>query len=81
MFLPHELDYTIWDALRRGRRRPASGVSRPVTLRSLWLDRFLRGCFSLWGLHPDYRLIDYLVVILSTERAPALTGGFTTVSA
>ncbi|HOI74917.1 MAG TPA: hypothetical protein PLO63_12310 [Syntrophales bacterium] len=77
-FLPHELDYThlrmLW---RRWQKKAGIRVlGRPVTpFGPLWLDRFLRGLFSLKGdFIPDYRLIDYLVVILSTERSPALDG-------
>ncbi|NPU84549.1 MAG: hypothetical protein HPY65_08660 [Syntrophaceae bacterium] len=77
-FLPHELDYThlrmLW---RRWQKKAGIRVfGRPVTpFGPLWLDRFLRGLFSLKGDYlPDYRLIDYLVAILSTERSPALDG-------
>lgn len=77
-FLPHELDFThlrmLW---RRWQKKAGIRIfGRPVTpFGPLWLDRCLRGFFRMKGdFIPDYRLIDYLVAILSTERSPALDG-------
>ncbi len=77
-FLPHELDYThlrmFW---RRWQKKANIRVfGRPLTpFGPLWFDRLLRGLLRLRGdFIPDYRLIDYLVAILSTERSPALDG-------
>ncbi|NMC73741.1 MAG: hypothetical protein GYA56_05185, partial [Geobacteraceae bacterium] len=40
-----------------------------------WLDRLLSGIFRLSGdFVNDFRLLDYLVSLLSTERSPALDG-------
>ncbi len=40
-----------------------------------WLDRTLASLLRLKGdLIPDFRLIDYLVTLLSTETSPALNG-------
>lgn len=77
-FLPHELDYThlrmIW---RRWRRKAQlSFFGNSITpFGPAWLDRLVSGVFGLTGdCVPDYRLIDYLVCLLSTERSPALDG-------
>jgi hypothetical protein len=40
-----------------------------------WIDKTLAGLLQLKGdLVPDFRLIDYLVTLLSTETCPALNG-------
>jgi hypothetical protein len=77
-FLPHELDYThlrmIW---RRWRKKANIKImGRPVTpFGPLWLDRMVKTAFDLKGdFVPDFRLIDYLVALMSTERSPALDG-------
>lgn len=77
-FLPHELDYThlrmIW---RRWKKKADLNIAgRPVTpFGPAWIDRGLRRAFSLKGdLVPDYRLIDYLASLMSTEESPALNG-------
>ncbi len=77
-FLPHELDYThlrmIW---RRWKRKARIGIfGQPVTpLGPRWLDLWLKTIFHLQGDYvTDFRLIDYLVAILSTHRSPALDG-------
>ena len=77
-FLPHELDYThlrmIW---RRWKRKAKIGfLGRSMTpFGPRWLDTLLATTLRLKGdLVPDFRLIDYLVTLLSTESSPALNG-------
>ena len=77
-FLPHELDYThlrmIW---RRWKKKARLSVfSRPLTpFGPEWLDHIVSCLFRLKGdFVPDFRLIDYLVCLLSTDRSPALDG-------
>jgi hypothetical protein len=77
-FLPHELVPThvrmIWRRWRGKARN--SFLGRPLQpLGPLWLDRMMAGALRLRGdLVPDFRLVDYLVAPLSTERSPALDG-------
>lgn len=77
-FLPHELDYThlrmIW---RRWKKKAdISILGRTVTpFGPRWLDKTLASLLQLKGdLVPDFRLVDYLVTLLSTETCPALNG-------
>lgn len=77
-FLPHELDYThlrmIW---RRWKKKAdISFLGRTVTpFGPRWLDKNLANLLGLKGdLVPDFRLIDYLVTLLSTETCPGLNG-------
>lgn len=77
-FLPHELDYThlrmLW---RRWRKKADIGfLGHPLTpFGPPWLDRPLATLLRLRGdLVPDFRLIDYLMTLLSTESSPALNG-------
>ncbi len=77
-FLPHELDYThlrmIW---RRWKKKAdISFLGRTITpFGPRWLDRTLADLLGLEGdLVPDFRLIDYLVTLLSTETCPGLNG-------
>ncbi|MHB8771548.1 MAG: hypothetical protein ACYC7J_11155 [Syntrophales bacterium] len=77
-FLPHELDFThlrmLW---RRWQRKAAMNVlGQPITpFGPPWLDRMLSALFGLRGdFIPDFRLIDYLVALRSTEKSPALDG-------
>ena len=77
-FLPHELDYThlrmIW---RRWRKKAdLSILGRPLTpFGPETLDKLISGLFGLKGdFVPDYRLLDYLACLLSTDRSPALDG-------
>lgn len=77
-FLPHELDYThlrmIW---RRWRKKADLNVFgyRMTPCGPAWLDRSLSGLFRLRGdAVPDFRLTDYLVAVMSTERSPAFDG-------
>jgi hypothetical protein len=77
-FLPHELDFThlrmLW---RRWQRKAQMNVLRQ-TLTPFgppWLDSTLSALFGLRGdFIPDFRLIDYLVALRSTEQSPALDG-------
>jgi hypothetical protein len=77
-FLPHELDYTHLRMLWRRWKKKArlSFFGQAITpFGPPWLDRLVSGAFSLKGDHvPDFRLIDYLVSLLSTSRSPALDG-------
>ncbi|MBP8980137.1 MAG: hypothetical protein KBG09_02705 [Syntrophobacterales bacterium] len=77
-FLPHELDYTHLRMLWRRWRKKADLklFGRPLTpFGPPWLDRSLSALCRLRGdFLPDFRLIDYLVALMSTERCPALDG-------
>ncbi len=77
-FLPHELDYTHLRMLWRRWQKKAKlrVLGRPLTpFGPFWLDRTLSAAFNLPGdFIPDFRMIDYLVALLSTERSPALDG-------
>ncbi|HEY4743848.1 MAG TPA: hypothetical protein VIH45_04260 [Desulfuromonadaceae bacterium] len=77
-FLPHELDYTHLRMLWRRWKRKASLsiLGQPVTpFGPEAFDRLLSTLFRLKGdFVPDYRLIDYLACLLSTDRSPALNG-------
>jgi len=77
-FLPHELDFThlrmIW---RRWKQKAnLNFFGYPITpFGPEWLDQILSKILSLKGdFIVDYRLIDYLVALLSTDRSPALNG-------
>jgi hypothetical protein len=77
-FLPHELDFTH---LRMLWRRWKKKAHLKILGRSLtpfgpdWLDRGLSRCFGLKGdVVPDFRIIDYLVALMSTDESPALDG-------
>jgi len=77
-FLPHELDYTHLRMLWRRWQKKADlnifGI--PLTpFGPRGLDHLVSSTFQLKGdFVPDFRLIDYLVAILSTEKSPALNG-------
>ena len=77
-FLPHELDYThlrmLWRRWKKKARLKAMGY--PLTpMGPTGPDKFLSRIFGLSGdLILDYRLIDYLACLLSTEQSPALNG-------
>lgn len=77
-FLPHELDYThlrmIWRRWKSKARLQFCG--RSITpFGPVWLDRMMSGVLRLKGdLVPDFRLIDYLVALMSTDESPALDG-------
>jgi len=77
-FLPHELDYThlrmMW---RRWKKKASLSVcGQPVTpFGPVAIDKLFSTVFRLKGdFVPDYRLVDYLVCLLSTDRSPALDG-------
>ncbi len=77
-FLPHELDFThlrmIWRRWKKKANLKILGRSA-TPFGPLWLDKTLSSLFSLRGdFVPDYRLIDYLVAMMSTEKSPALDG-------
>jgi hypothetical protein len=77
-FLPHQLDYThlrmIW---RRWKRKAhIKFFGRCLTpFGPVWLDRAISKLLGLKGdLVHDFRLIDYLVALLSTDESPSLNG-------
>ncbi|WP_298273327.1 hypothetical protein [Geobacter sp.] len=77
-FLPHELDYThlrmIWRRWRKKARLSVFGQA-VTPFGPQWLDRLVSGICGFKGdWVPDFRLIDYLVSLLSTPRSPALDG-------
>lgn len=77
-FLPHELDHTHLRMLWR-RWKGKAGVKflgRPVTpFGPEWLDRGISRLLRLKGdLIIDYRLLDYLMALLSTDESPSLNG-------
>lgn len=77
-FLPHQLDYThlrmLWRRWRGKARNSVFGQAiSPVGPE--WIDRLLAKALRLRGdIVPDFRLIDYLVCPMSTERSPSLDG-------
>ncbi len=77
-FLPHELDFTHLRMLWRRWRKKAdlNILGRAVTpFGPPRIDHALRAVFGLKGDYVgDYRLIDYLVALLSTDRSPAWNG-------
>jgi hypothetical protein len=77
-FLPHELDYThlrmIWRRWKRKARIKFFGHSL-TPFGPVWLDRAISKLLGLKGdLVHDFRLIDYLVALLSTDESPSLDG-------
>ncbi|ACH38882.1 hypothetical protein Gbem_1868 [Citrifermentans bemidjiense Bem] len=77
-FLPHELDYTHLRMLWRRWQKKAkiSVFGQPVTpFGPPWIDRMVSGLFGLKGdFVPDFRLVDYLICLMSTPQSPALNG-------
>ncbi|WP_447970987.1 hypothetical protein [Nitrospira sp. M1] len=77
-FLSHELDYTYLQLLwQRWKRKAGLKIfGNPITpIGPLWLDKMISKNFGLKGdFIPDFRLIDYLAVLPSTEQCPALDG-------
>jgi len=77
-FLPHELDYThlrmLWACWKQKAKLKILGRSlTPFGLKSL--DSAVRSVFKLRGDYvPDFRLLDYFVSLMSTNRSPALDG-------
>ncbi len=84
-FLPHELDYTHLRMLWRRWRKKAdiSIFGQSITpFGPDALDSFISRAFGLKGdFVPDYRLVDYLVCLLSTDRSPALNASRATPTA
>jgi hypothetical protein len=79
-FLPHELDYThlrmIWRRWRRKADLKIFGCAMTPCGPS-WIDRLLSALFRLKGdWVADFRLLDYLVAVMSTESSPALDGAW-----
>lgn len=77
-FLAHELDYThlrmFW---RRWRKKADISIFRHsiTPFGPQVIDKTLSRIFRLQGdFIPDYRLIDYLVCLLSSDQSPALDG-------
>ncbi len=77
-FLPHELEFThlrmIW---RRWKKKACLKIlGKTVTPFGLsWLDKGISRMSGLKGdFVPDFRLLDYLVALLSTETSQALDG-------
>lgn len=77
-FMPHELDYThlrmMW---RRWQKKADLNVfGYPLTpFGPPRFDKAISSVFRLKGdFVPDFRLVDYLVSILSTDKSPALNG-------
>ncbi|MCP5353072.1 MAG: hypothetical protein H6926_07805 [Chromatiales bacterium] len=78
-FLPHELHsshlrmlWRNWKAKARLNLLPGTSLT-PMGPR--WIDRIIETVFRKRGDRvPDYRLIDYLVALASTDRSPALDG-------
>lgn len=77
-FLCHELDYTyvrmIW---RRWLKKADIKIlgSPIIPFGPEWFERFMASAFRLRGDYVnDFRLIDYLVALLSTDESPALNG-------
>lgn len=77
-FLPHELDYTHLRMLWRRWKKKAdiSFFGRTITpFGPRRFDGILAGLLRLHGdLVPDFRLIDYLVTLLSTDTSAGLNG-------
>ncbi len=77
-FLPHELDFThlrmIWRRWRKKADLNFFGY-RLTPFGPQWIDRLLSTVFRLRGdWVADFRLIDYLASVMSTERSPAFDG-------
>lgn len=77
-FLCHELDYTyvrmIW---RRWLKKADIRIfgNSVIPFGPEWFERLLARSFRLKGDYVnDFRLIDYLVALLSTDESPALNG-------
>ncbi|MGP8152727.1 MAG: hypothetical protein ACLQBQ_01075 [Smithella sp.] len=77
-FLPHELDYTHLRMLWRRWQKKANLniLGKSITpFGPRWIDNLISTAFSLKGdFIADFRLIDYLIVLMSTDKSPALNG-------
>jgi hypothetical protein len=77
-FLPHELDFThlrmIWRRWKKKANLNFCGHS-VTPFGPEWLDHTISKTLGLRGdFIIDFRLIDYLVALLSTDQSPALNG-------
>lgn len=79
-FLPHELDFThlrmIWRQWKSKARLKVLGLGRSLTpFGPELMDRTVSRMFRLKGdLVNDFRLINYLSALMSTDQSPALNG-------
>ncbi len=77
-YLPHELDYTHLRMIWRRWKKKADLRFFGYALTPFgphWLDRGLAAILRLRGdVVPDFRIIDYFVALMSTERSPGLDG-------
>jgi hypothetical protein len=77
-FLPHELDFTHLRMMWRRWKKKANlnFFGYPITpFGPEWLDNIISKGLGLRGdFIVDFRLIDYLVALLSTDQSPALNG-------
>lgn len=77
-FMPHELDYTHLRMLWRRWQKKADLKVLGYPLTPFGPSRFDQAISSVFRLKgdfvPDFRLVDYLVSILSTDKSPALNG-------
>lgn len=77
-FLPHQLSDShlrmIWKSWKQKAGLKIMG-NAVTPFGPSWLDGFLKKAFSLKGdVIPDFRLIDYLCALRSTEESPCLDG-------
>ncbi len=77
-FLPHQLDYThlrmLWRRWRKKARLSVCGQTL-TPFGPEWIDRPVSRMFGLRGdFVPDFRLLDYPICFLSTDRSPAFDG-------
>jgi hypothetical protein len=77
-FLPHELDYThlrmIWRRWRKKSANKFMSIAFSPSGESA-VDRTIESVFKLKGDYiPDFRVIDYLASLLSTEKSSPLNG-------
>ncbi len=77
-FLPHELHYTHIRMLWRRWKKKAhiNFLGHSLTpFGPKWLDNFISATFRLSGdFVDDFRLIDYMAALLSTDQSPSLDG-------
>jgi len=79
-FLPYQLDYTHLRMIWRRWKKKARLKARPLGFRLTpfgppVLDNLLSRALGLEGdFLPDFRLLDYLVAVMSTDECPALDG-------
>ncbi len=77
-FLPHELDFThlrmIWRRWKKKARLKFCGL--PITpFGPEWIDRTVSRVLGLAGdFVTDFRIVDYLASLLSTDESPGLDG-------